>query len=129
MRQRGSHRHEIAAAAAVCNPPQAAYLKDVLTSGLPKIEPTGCYHFGDVISREHYKLFLLRRARFFTHSFAELQSEETRAQLFASAKDRCFEQELFFGLQLAERLPGVAATCSSSKVCVKKRARRSRNDL
>ena len=101
--------------AVVCNGvsmyfPSASYLVDVLLAGLPKLEPSGgVYHFGDVISREHYKLFLLRRARFFTHSYEELQSGETREQLFASAKDRCFEHELFYALQLAGRLPGVAA--------------------
>ena len=101
--------------AVVCNGvsmyfPSAAYLVDVLHAGLPKLDPThGVYHFGDVISREHYKSFLLRRARFFTHSFDELLKDETRDELFASAKDRCFEQEFFFALQLAGRLPGVAA--------------------
>ena len=47
---------------------------------VPTSDPTrGVYHVGDVISREHYKSFLLRRARFFTHSFQELQSEEVCA--------------------------------------------------
>ena len=90
--------------------PSAAYLVDTLCAGLPKLEPaSGKYHFGDVISREHYNLFLLRRARFFTHSFEELRSAEVRASLVAEAKDRCFEAELFYALQLAGRLRGVAA--------------------
>jgi SAM-dependent methyltransferase len=60
--------------------PSAAYLVDTLCAGLPKlVAASGKYHFGDVISREHYKLFLLRRARFFTHSFEELRSTEVRA--------------------------------------------------
>ena len=101
--------------AVVCNGvsmyfPSASYLVDVLLAGLPKLDPNrGIYHFGDVISREHYKSFLLRRARFFTHTYDELQSQSARDDLFSSAKDRCFEQELFFALQLADRLPGVAA--------------------
>ena len=60
--------------------PSVAYLVDTLCAGLPKlVAASGKYHFGDVISREHYKLFLLRRARFFTHSFEELRSTEVRA--------------------------------------------------
>lgn len=116
--------------------PSVAYLVDTLCAGLPKlVAASGKYHFGDVISREHYKLFLLRRARFFTHSFEELRSTEVRAgvqpatlrvrgcnrrkggcnrmsqvreALIASGKDRCFEAELFYALQLAGRLRGVA---------------------
>merc|ERR1719316_1115211 len=101
--------------AVVCNGvsmyfPSATYLVDVLLAGLPKIKPDGgVYHMGDVISREHYDFFLTRRARLLTHSFDELQDSTVRAALFKSAKDRCYEQELFFALQLANGLPGVAA--------------------
>ena len=85
--------------------PSAAYLVETLCAGLPKlVAASGKYHFGDVISREHYKLFLLRRARFFTHSFEELRSAEVRASLVAESKDRCFEAELFYALQVRVRV-------------------------
>ena len=101
--------------AVVCNGvsmyfPSVGYLVDVLRAGLPKLKRAGSvYHFGDVISLDHYKLFLLRRARFFTHSFEEIQRPEIRESILASGKDRCYAQELFYALQLGDRLPGVAA--------------------
>ena len=100
--------------AVVCNGvsmyfPSASYLVDVLQAGLPKIAPGGAYHFGDVISKDHYNLFLLRRSRHFEGTFESLQDQATRQKLLASAKDRCFDQELFFALQAGGMLPGVAA--------------------
>ena len=100
--------------AVVCNGvsmyfPSASYLVDVLQAGLPKIAPGGAYHFGDVISKDHYDLFLLRRARHFEGTFESLQDDATRQKLFAAAKDRCFDHRLFFALHAGGTLPGVAA--------------------
>lgn len=100
--------------AVVCNGvsmyfPSTAYLVETLRSGLPKLKPAGCYHFGDVISKAHYALFLLRRSRHFDSTFEQLQQTDFRAALYASAKDRCFESDLFYALHLNGQLPGVAA--------------------
>ena len=100
--------------AVVCNGvsmyfPSASYLVDVLKAGLPKIVPTGAYHFGDVISKAHYDLFLLRRSRHFEGTFASLQDPSVRESLLAAAKDRCFDHELFYALLMSGALPGVAA--------------------
>ena len=100
--------------AVVCNGvsmyfPSASYLVEVLQAGLPKISPGGAYHFGDVISKEHYNLFLLRRSRHFEGTFESLQKPAERQALLKSAKDRCFDQELFYALLLQGSLPGIAA--------------------
>ena len=90
--------------------PSAAYLKEVLCNGLPKIKQNGGkLHFGDVISLEHIELFLLRKARHAGTSFEQLQEPEQRQQLIAQAKDRVFSFLLFYALLLNGALPGVAA--------------------
>mmetsp|Transcript_12212 Transcript_12212/g.36734 ORF Transcript_12212/g.36734 Transcript_12212/m.36734 type:complete len:1251 (+) Transcript_12212:1-3753(+) len=100
--------------AVVCNGvsmyfPSASYLLDVLAGAVECLADGGVMHLGDVISLPARPLLVLRTARHMTHSFSELQSEETRSELLDAAKDRCYEPNFFYELHARGLLPSVAA--------------------
>ena len=105
--------------AVVCNGvsmyfPSVGYLVDVLRAGLPKLKRAGSvYHFGDVISLDHYKrLHPAPRALL----PALLRGDPApRVRVHPRVwQGPLLAQELFYALQLSGRLPRVAAVEAAS---------------